>query len=105
MPVILHPPVPFMDIATPPLHIHALYLCELLYASTQCIYIYIYVSAHIYIRIMSTRPGCPYYYPKVCREFQSVMFQLRSLSFILELFMSLLDQEIGKFIWYETDLI
>jgi len=63
----------------------------------------IYVRACAYIHITSTRPGRPYYYLEVCREFQSVMFQLQSLSFISESFMSPLNQEIGKFTRYNKN--
>jgi len=56
MPVILHPLVPFMDIAMPLLHrTSMLRVCVNYY--TRAVYIRV-----VYIRITSTRPGRPYYY-------------------------------------------
>lgn len=80
MPVILLPPVPFMDIATPLLlyALYALCICVNYYMWTMyiiyCIYIYVYVCmCASYIRIMSPRAGPRYYYLGVtCREFRPV---------------------------------
>jgi hypothetical protein len=100
MPVILHPPVPFMDITTPLLHRTS--------TSRICVNYYIRGRTHAHLsrisaqRWLDTGPGSLLLPPSVaCREFQGVMFRSRSLSSVSEPFTPTLGQGVEIFMHNE----